>query len=784
MLAKLQVGSGSRYPSIWPNPSTAQHGSDSGDLRTAQFLNTLEEPDASSHIPAFIRPLPAKIAAEDIAYLHTKGALTLPSIPLQNALLRCYIEYVHPYMPLLDLKELLTIINARDGLYGRTSLFLYHSVMFSATAFIESKYLKDAGYSTRKAARKAFFYKARLLYDFDYESDRLVLVQGLLLMTYWYETPDDQKDTWHWMGVAISLAHTIGLHRNPTNTCMPPRKQKLWKRIWWCCFMRDRLIALGMRRPTRIKDEDFDVPMLEEGDFEIESLSDDIQVVGEECRLMRDISMQKELAQMCVEKAKLCLCVSRMLKAQYSVLIRDNTKPENTTNSTMMLIPNKQLNNIENVKNCDAELVKWANSLPPCCQYRPLTCLDIRNGMSTIVVQRNLLHMVYYTTISALHRPQFLPSSPMHTPQTSAQVQELSRMRVRDAATQITRMVSEMHTLRLERYLPTTGVTVVLPAMIIHLLEMKSPLPQTRENALHGFKQCMTVMERLRDTYSAADYAVGFLDAALRKASIDLRIVQARGFNNNNNNNNNNNIGGHDGGLKTAAAVPPVPSFTANAAVEEMTTPPPEPLAYKAAATGGTQGRQQGYAVSGIAARLFPPSVQAAAAQQHFAAAPADILAAVGGVNGSPSPPHTERDMMTPSASGSSDGHAAPLDVDMDFDTMDHHDEFDWNAITGTNIDFDQWLQFPPADGRGAAAAGGVATEPVVGHMNDDDDDDDGAGGMGIADVAGLGYGSAGGPGSSSVGFGLVSMAEVDGTAALMNLDTNMNMTEGITTGS
>ena len=26
--------------------------------------------------------------------------------------------------------------------------------------------------------------------------------------------------------------------------------------------MRDRLIALGMRRPTRIKDEDFDVPML------------------------------------------------------------------------------------------------------------------------------------------------------------------------------------------------------------------------------------------------------------------------------------------------------------------------------------------------------------------------------------------------------------------------------------------------------------------------------------------------------------------------------------------
>ena len=45
-------------------------------------------------------------------------------------------------------------------------------------------------------------------------------------MTYWYETPDDQKDTWHWMGVAISLAHTIGLHRNPEKSNMDIKKQK------------------------------------------------------------------------------------------------------------------------------------------------------------------------------------------------------------------------------------------------------------------------------------------------------------------------------------------------------------------------------------------------------------------------------------------------------------------------------------------------------------------------------------------------------------------------------
>ncbi|KAI2641703.1 transcription factor CTF1 [Hypomontagnella submonticulosa] len=671
LLSTLQASNnGSRYPSIWPNPNTCQNSSSAAGTeasRTAQFLNSLEEPDASSQLPAFIRPLPAKIAPEDVTYLHAKGALSLPSLSLQNALLTAYVEYVHPYMPLVELHDFLGMINSRDGLYGQTSLFLYQSVMFAATAFVDARYLKEAGYASRKAARREFFYKTRLLYDFDYESDRLILVQGLLLMTYWYETPDDQKDTWHWMGVAISLAHTIGLHRNPANTNMTPRKQKLWKRIWWSCFMRDRLIALGMRRPTRIKDEDYDVPMLDEHDFEIEPLPDEIQIIGPECTLLRDVLMQQELALMCIAKAKLCLCISHMLKAQYSVLIRDKSRAENTTNSTMMLFPNKQLDNVELVNRCDVELLAWVQSLPACCQYRPLSPMDFKNGRATVAVQRNLLHMVYYTTISALHRPQFLPSSPTHAPQTSAQVQEMSRSRVRDAAAQITRMVADLHTLRLEKFLPTTGVTVILPAMIIHLLEMKNPLPQPREIAMRGFSQCMKVMEKLRDIYSAADYAVAFLDAALRKAAIDLQAAQSQSYN--------------TGAISTVKSALSQFTTTTTTAVENMVTPPPENAPYATV--------QEANLFSKPATQPFIP--------------PTELI-----TNAVHSPPHTERDVLTPSASGSSDGHAGPMDLEMDFDSLDNHDEFDWNALTGTNIDFDQWLQFPGEGKSGPGICGGT----------------------------------------------------------------------------
>ncbi|KAJ2986030.1 hypothetical protein NUW58_g5226 [Xylaria curta] len=536
---------GSRYPSIFPQPLTRQSnpslntnsstiaGADAGNeiLNTPQFLKPLDEGDVFSQKYRFLRPLPPKIAPEDVDYLRAKGALSVPSFSLQKALLRAYAEYVHPYMPLLDLHDFLTIVDANDGSRGQTSLFLYQAVMFCATAFVSTDDLKEAGYASRKAARRAFFSKARLLYDFDYENDRLLLVQGLLLMTYWYETPDDQKDTWHWMGVAISLGHTIGLHRNPANTNMPPQRRKLWKRIWWSCFMRDRLIALGMRRPTRIKDEDFDVPMLEEDDFDLRALPDSVQVVGPECTFLRDVGMQRELAQMCIAKTKLSLCISQMLKAQYSVLICTKTHPENMTNSTMMLLPNKQLDNMETIAKCDHGLTQWAESLPESCKYRPLSPLDVQNGRGVLAVQRNLLHMVYFTTVSALHRPLFLPSSPRNLQQTPSQVrQQMSRMRVCNSAMQITRMVAELSALRLDRYLPTTGVTVVLPAMIIHMIEMKNPSQVIQTAAHKGFQQCMRVMERLRDTYSAADYAVAFVNAAMRKgAQVDQTRPSAFG---------------------------------------------------------------------------------------------------------------------------------------------------------------------------------------------------------------------------------------------------------------
>ncbi|CAG7917447.1 unnamed protein product [Penicillium olsonii] len=515
------IGSDDRYQRrMAPNPAVpasmplANVTSQIQQLLDPRFGNAR----SNGSLPDYIRGLPARLLKEDIDYLAIKGALTIPEPSLRNELLKSYIHYVHTYMPLLDLEEFLQTIVQNNGLH-RISLLLFQAVMFAGVAFIDMKHLQAAGYQTRKAARKVFFQRARLLYDFDYEVDRISLVQSLLLMTYWYETPDDQKDTWHWMGVSLSLAHTIGLHRDPGNSRMDVRRQRMWKRIWWSTYTRDRLIALGMRRPMRVKDDDCDVPMLSLDDFEFHPFSPEIVAMVGNSEILQNVSHQRELALMFIEKAKLCLCVSHVLSAQYSVL---SHKFGGTMETTMMLVPKKSTAETFEVRSCDQELEDWLANLPIETQYKMSNGSKLPEADEVLHSHRALLKMVYLTTSSALHRPQVLPAMPY--PSTDAELQDISRNKVRFAAVEITAIAQDLHTLDLTRYYPTTGVTVLLPAVIIHLLDIKSTDPTIRMTSLQRFYQCMRILQRLREIYASADFATSFLEAAIRKAGIQLTV--------------------------------------------------------------------------------------------------------------------------------------------------------------------------------------------------------------------------------------------------------------------
>jgi hypothetical protein len=116
---------------------------------------------ADPQLPKYIRPVPLEMNPEDLGILAGKWVFRMPDITVRNELLRKYAEYVHPLLPLLDLREFLQAIDSDDG-HIQLSLMLFYAVMSAAAAYVDIRHLHAEGFVNRKAARKAFFQKAKV----------------------------------------------------------------------------------------------------------------------------------------------------------------------------------------------------------------------------------------------------------------------------------------------------------------------------------------------------------------------------------------------------------------------------------------------------------------------------------------------------------------------------------------------------------------------------------------------------------------------------------------------
>ena len=107
-------------------------------------------------LPAYILPPQREIPEAELQFLISQGALSIPDDELRNQLLRDFIWYSYPYMPVICLEDFLQALEG-DGQH-RISLILFHAVMFAGSSFVDELYLHQAGFEDRRSAR-AFFYK-------------------------------------------------------------------------------------------------------------------------------------------------------------------------------------------------------------------------------------------------------------------------------------------------------------------------------------------------------------------------------------------------------------------------------------------------------------------------------------------------------------------------------------------------------------------------------------------------------------------------------------------------
>jgi hypothetical protein len=112
-------------------------------------------------LPAYIRPSRPDFRHDDLDFLCRRGALSIPVGELRDQLLRSFVLYVYPFMPIVDLVDFMGAVDGNEAA-PKISLIVFQAILFSATAFVDLSLLQEAGYENRRAARADYYQKVKV----------------------------------------------------------------------------------------------------------------------------------------------------------------------------------------------------------------------------------------------------------------------------------------------------------------------------------------------------------------------------------------------------------------------------------------------------------------------------------------------------------------------------------------------------------------------------------------------------------------------------------------------
>lgn len=379
------------------------------------------------------------------------GAFTLPVRHITTALLQAYFQWFHSFCPIVDEPDVWHQFET-----GTLSTLLLQSLLFIATSHCEDSVLADGQLGTRTEAKTNFFTRARDLYDADVEHDSLVVMQSLLLISFWRSPTAQEKDTRYWIGAAISMAQRRGLHRSRNqgrhapDARVPDRLKKLGRRVWWSIYLHERQMSSMLGLPQRVRDEECDVEPLEPADFELAFAPTKSQ---EDVKATIDYT---------ISMTKLSAFLGKVVDCVYR--------------------PNKASTKAERAELAE-ELTQWKQSLPPAMRIEE----DIGSQPN---LHTSMLHMAYNNIIILLYRNCF-----------TDYIFDQEGQNAQQAAARTARLIEDMLPRGIIRHSQFHVLTNLSNTLCITAMEMRSAKGTARTIAEHRSKVCLLAVQELQHTW-------------------------------------------------------------------------------------------------------------------------------------------------------------------------------------------------------------------------------------------------------------------------------------------
>ncbi|KAI0132756.1 fungal-specific transcription factor domain-containing protein [Xylariales sp. AK1849] len=422
----------------------------------------------------------------EIDILHQRGAFLLPPRALCDELIDAYFRWVHPIVPVIN--RTLFMKQYQDS-KNPPSLLLLQAILLAGSRVCTNPQLMDANGSTTPAAL-TFYKRAKALYDANYEDDRVTIVQSLILMGWYWEGPEDvTKNVFYWSRVATIVAQGSGMHRTVESSQLSKADKRLWKRIWWTLFTRDRSVAVALGRPVHINLDDSDVEMLTEEDF-----------IEDESDFANAYPVDPVHVHFFLQYVKLCEIMGLVLSQQYSVASKG-----------------RQRNAID-LTHSDMTLADWLQNCPKTVYWE----------MPRHHFWSALLHANYYTTLCLLHRAHMPPNTnyPGRFPDDSSYP---SRNIAFQAAGMITSIIENLSAHDELRYCPAFINYSLFSALIMHVYQMRSPVPSIQQVTHDRIRTCMAALKEVSRVWLVGKMVYTLFESILGNRSFEERLQKAAG---------------------------------------------------------------------------------------------------------------------------------------------------------------------------------------------------------------------------------------------------------------
>ncbi|QIX01208.1 hypothetical protein AMS68_006725 [Peltaster fructicola] len=425
----------------------------------------------------------------EIDILHQRGAFLLPPRALCDELVDAYFQWIAPVVPVINRSKFMR--RYRDS-KNPPSLLLLQAILLAGSRVCNNPQLMDANGSTTPAAM-TFYKRAKALYDANYEDDRVTIVQALILMGWYWEGPEDvTKNVFYWSRVAVIVAQGSGMHRSVEGSQLSKSDKRLWKRIWWTLFTRDRSCAVALGRPVSINIEDSDVEMVTEDDF-----------IEDEPDRPAEYQPDPIHVQFFLNYVKLCEIMGLVLSQQYSVASK------------------LRRNNALDLTHSDMALADWLQHCPPEVKWEP---------------QRHhfwsaLLHSNYYTTLCLLHRAHMPPAGSENRNPNGYHDEAAypSRTIAYQAAGMITSIVEALQAHDQLRYTPAFIVYSLFSALIMHVYQMRSSNQSIVSATQQRLSTCMNALRDVAKVWLVAKMVHTLFESILGNKNMEERLQKAAG---------------------------------------------------------------------------------------------------------------------------------------------------------------------------------------------------------------------------------------------------------------